>query len=84
MSGKHPASIFILGLTAKIEYNGRLFTGTIVRETRNTLTLKTGGSEKTIPKNGSVLRLVLEDGYEVKIEGSSLVGRPFERLLKVR
>ncbi|MEM4302343.1 MAG: ribonuclease P protein subunit [Candidatus Caldarchaeum sp.] len=84
MSGKHPANIFLLGLTARAYYNGQSFTGTIVRETRNTLTIKTSKNEKTIPKAGSLLNLVLEDGNEVKIEGSKLVGRPFERLTRVK
>lgn len=61
--------------------------GRVVDETRNTLVIETGDTETTVPKDESVFRFALEDeGGEdeilVEIEGTLLVGRPEERILK--
>ncbi len=82
MSSKKYSNLFLLGREVRIFYNGRSFNGTVVDETRNTLILKTAGNEKTFPKLKSDIYIRSADGVEVKIEGSKLLGRPFERLLK--
>ncbi len=59
--------------------------GRVVDETRNTLVIETGEREKTIPKNETVFRFTLEDEDGepvVEIDGTLLVGRPEERILK--
>ncbi|MFB6265766.1 MAG: ribonuclease P protein component 1 [Candidatus Nanohaloarchaea archaeon] len=54
--------------------------GEVVDETRKTLVIDSG-EEKTVPKDESVFRFELEDG-EVDVDGSLLVARPEERILK--
>ena len=58
--------------------------GTIVDETRNTLIIKTPrGERKRILKLYGVFKLYLDDGVEVVIDGSSILGRPEERLKRI-
>ncbi|MDW8083753.1 MAG: ribonuclease P protein subunit [Candidatus Caldarchaeum sp.] len=74
------SSVFLLGRRVRVSFGGKLFEGVVVAETKNTVSVSTSSGEKTIPKRGSVFWL-LDDG-EVKIEGSTLVGRPVDRLLR--
>ncbi len=82
MSSKKYSNLFLLGREVRIFYNGRYFNGTVVDEMRNTLILKTAENEKMFPKLNSILYIRSAEGGEIKIEGSKLLGRPFERLLR--
>ncbi|MEM0349441.1 MAG: hypothetical protein QXD24_04600 [Candidatus Caldarchaeum sp.] len=72
-----PLNIYILGRRVKVTYNNRTSEGVVVSETRNMVKVKTMNGEKSFPKINSVLWI---DGKAV--EGSRLVARPFERLLR--
>ncbi len=57
--------------------------GTVVDETRNTLVIMTDDGDTTVSKEEAVFRFTLEDQDKVvEVEGSLLVGRPEERILK--
>ncbi|MEM0075264.1 MAG: ribonuclease P protein subunit [Nitrososphaerota archaeon] len=53
-------------------------TGTLLYETKNTLVVLTETGKKMYPKRHSLL--VLSDGR--RINGSKLIGRPAERLMR--
>ncbi len=54
--------------------------GRVVDETMKTLVLETPRGRRTIPKEDVVLELELPGGERVLVRGSSLVGRPEDRL----
>jgi RNase P/RNase MRP subunit p29 len=73
------ARTFILGRRMKAFYNGKMFEGVVVGETKNMVEVETVTGVKKVPKNETVFYL---DEGGVKIEGRKLVGRSFERMLK--
>ncbi len=73
------ARTFILGRRLKAFYNGKMFEGVVVGETKNMVEVETNSGVKKVPKNETVFYL---DGGEVRIEGSKLLGRSFERMLR--
>lgn len=58
--------------------------GTIMNETRNTITLSEEGDLKTIPKEEVDLSITLPEGEKVKVEGKKLVARSEDRVKKFR
>lgn len=56
-------------------------TGRVVDETRNTLEIEAADGVKTVPKDEAVFRFELED-ETVQVDGTLLVARPEERILK--
>jgi RNase P/RNase MRP subunit p29 len=73
------ARTFILGRRMKAFYNGKMFEGVVVGETKNMVEVETLTGVKKVPKNETVFYL---DEGGVKIEGRKLVGRSFERMLR--
>jgi RNase P/RNase MRP subunit p29 len=73
------AKTFILGRRMKAFYNGKMFEGVVVGETKNMVEVETVTGVKKVPKNETVFYL---DEGGVKIEGRKLVGRSFERMLR--
>jgi RNase P/RNase MRP subunit p29 len=73
------ARTFILGRRMKAFYNGKMFEGVVVGETKNMVEVETLTDVKKVPKNETVFYL---DEGGVKIEGRKLVGRSFERMLR--
>jgi RNase P/RNase MRP subunit p29 len=73
------ARTFILGRRLKAFYNGKMFEGVVVGETKNMVEVETLTGVKKVPKNETVFYL---DEGGVKIEGMKLVGRSFERMLR--
>jgi len=73
------ARTFILGRRLKAFYNGKMFEGVVVGETKNMVEVETSSGVKKLPKNETVFYL---DEVEVKIEGRKLLGRSFERMLR--
>jgi ribonuclease P protein subunit POP4 len=57
-------------------------TGQVVDETRQTLVVATDDGEATVPKDTTVFRFTLDGGETVAVDGSLLVARPEERILK--
>ncbi|MCS7129508.1 MAG: ribonuclease P protein subunit [Candidatus Caldarchaeum sp.] len=78
------SDLFILGKRVEAVYNNRVFIGFVVDETRNTIKIRTDKGDRTLPKSQTKLRINPDEPSEVKIEGACLVGRPHERLLRVR
>ena len=55
--------------------------GIVLDETRNTLLIgQPGGRKWRVLKHVVVLRLTLDDGTKVRVDGRVLVGRPEDRL----
>jgi RNase P/RNase MRP subunit p29 len=73
------ARTFFLGRRMKAFYNGKMFEGVVVGETKNMVEVETVTGVKKVPKNETVFYL---DEGGVKIEGRKLVGRSFERMLR--
>jgi len=57
-------------------------TGKVIDETRNTLVIRHGGTEKTITKNVAVFHFTMPDGTIIEINGNTILGRPEDRLKK--
>lgn len=76
----------LIGLEAKIvdsTHPGYMCSGTITRETRNTLEIQ--GQDKkarTLPKDCITLELKLPAGEIVKLDGKLIVARPEDRVKK--
>jgi len=54
--------------------------GTVINETRNTFVIMQSKKRKTIVKDQSVFHFTLPDATIVEIEGTMLVGKPWEWL----
>lgn len=54
--------------------------GTVIDETRNTLLIQQGEKAKRVAKETAIFRFKLPDGTAVEVEGSTLVGRPEDRV----
>lgn len=57
--------------------------GRVVDESKNTLTVISSGTEKTVPKSGNEFRFTYE-GKQIDIMGSEILHRPEDRIKKVR
>ncbi len=75
----------IIGLKCEAKLKGgadnKAIIGTVIDETRNTLTLSTRSGKKTAIKEKYDFAFRL-DGRNVVVDGASLVGRPQERIKK--
>lgn len=75
----------LIGLELSIVYSTdtslQNITGTVINETKNTLQLRSNNKIKTIQKLGNTF---LFHEHNVEISGKYLIGRPEERLAKVR
>lgn len=59
--------------------------GLVVDETKNVLAVKdASGTEKKIIKKGGVFLFVLPSGAKVVVRGDELIGRPEERVKRLR
>jgi ribonuclease P protein subunit POP4 len=58
--------------------------GKIVWETKKMLVLEKDGREKKIPKDCCRFSIILPSGEKATIDGKILVGRPEDRLARVR
>lgn len=59
--------------------------GMIVDETMNTLKiLNSDGKEVTVPKLYGMFRVLLPNNIHVDIDGSMIIGRPEDRLKKIK
>lgn len=75
----------LIGLTATVTsaHNGNHveMKGRIVNETKNTFTLDVAGSEKMLPKRGTVLAIELKNGT-MNVDCGRLTYRPEDRIKK--
>ncbi len=58
--------------------------GKVSDETKETIVLRFHGDSKVIPKSNSVFVMRIPSGGEVKVDGSKLVGKPENRIKKVK
>ena len=56
--------------------------GKIIDETKNTFLILQGKERKSIIKESAIFHFTFSDGTVVEINGSSLVGRPEDRVKK--
>ena len=54
--------------------------GRVINESRNTLLIQQGKKVKRVAKHTAVFRFKLPDGTIVEVEGSTIVGRPEDRV----
>jgi len=54
--------------------------GKVVDESRNTLLVQHGKKTKRVAKQTAAFRFKLPDGTSIEVEGSTLVGRPEDRV----
>ena len=79
----------IIGLNATIEQCSNRFltnlSGRIILETKNMISIETSRGTKKIPKSvARRIKLDLNSGCSCYIPGSSLIGRPEDRISKNR
>ena len=84
-----PQNVFrheLIGLTVEITDSSHKpfvgMKGTVIDETRNTITVETNDTEKTIPKDNVIFLFTLPDGSQVSIDGKVIVARPEDRIKK--
>jgi len=58
--------------------------GKVVMETKNMLYVDDGRKVRAVPKKVSVFEFLLPSGQSVKLSGISIIGRPENRLSKMR
>ena len=68
-----------IGKEAQIKYAGKVFTGTIINETKNTITIETKTKTVTIIKQNSQITI-----NDKKINGKKIAKRPEERIKESR
>ena len=61
--------------------NNQTISGTVVDESRNTLTINQGDILKMVPKRNALFRFTLPTSI-VEVSGANLVGRPEDRVKK--
>jgi ribonuclease P protein subunit POP4 len=54
--------------------------GTVINETRNTLTINHKGGDKVVAKETSTFQFRLPDGSIMEVEGKNLIKRPEDRV----
>jgi ribonuclease P protein subunit POP4 len=73
-----------IGLDAKVvkstNSSGIDIKGTIIDETRNTLTIRRLNKDTVVVKNTSIFNFVTADGTLVEVDGTIIVGRPEDRV----
>lgn len=79
----------LIGLSVKVVESTNKFQinikGTVVDETKNTLTIETENGLKKVQKKGSKFIFGIPDGKNVKVNGDKIAVRPEERVkLKVK
>ena len=73
-----------IGLDVKVlsaPFSG--ISGRVVDETKNTFTIESAGTERTVPKPGNEFRFSYR-GEQIDIEGSRILHRPEDRMKKFR
>ena len=58
--------------------------GTVIDETKYTLKIRTEEGDKCVPKLYGVFRFQLPNGLEVDVDGSLIVGRPEDRVKRIK
>ena len=58
--------------------------GIVIDETKHTLKIRTREGDKRVPKLYGVFRFRLPSGLEVDVDGSLIVGRPEDRVKRVK
>jgi ribonuclease P protein subunit POP4 len=56
--------------------------GTVIDETRNTLSIRQNDADKMVVKDSSVFHFTMPDGTIVEVDGKVILGRPEDRLKK--
>ena len=64
-----------IGKEAKITYAGKVFTGKIIDETKNTLSIETNKKTVMIIKQNAKIKI-----HNQKIDGKTIVKRPEDRI----
>ncbi|MFA6214007.1 MAG: ribonuclease P protein component 1 [Candidatus Micrarchaeia archaeon] len=88
MTAQNLALHELIGLRARVAESAsrphKGLSGLVVDETKNTLVIRVGKVEKTVPKKGSVFLFTLPGGEKVRLEGGRIAYRPYDRPKKLR
>jgi ribonuclease P protein subunit POP4 len=75
-----------IGLKAKVVKSSNAdsvgISGTVIDETRNTLSIRQKGADKMVVKDSSVFHFTMPDDTIVEVDGRVILGRPEDRLKK--
>lgn len=80
---KNILRIRLIGRHGEFIYSGKTFSGMIKYETRNTWKIDTSEGQKIIPKDQSVLRIIINN-QTYEINGSQMKGRHEDRMKRMR
>ncbi len=58
--------------------------GVVIDETKNTLVVEADGKRKRILKLYGIFEFVLPSGVKVRVDGTEILGRPEDRLKRVK
>ena len=72
-----------IGMDVEVISAGCPMSGRIVDETKNTFTVESAGTDKTVPKRGNEFRFTY-NGQEIVVRGSEILHQPENRIKKVR
>jgi ribonuclease P protein subunit POP4 len=76
----------LIGLNAKVVKSTNPsyidIKGTVIDETRNTLTIRHANEDTVVVKNTSAFRFTTADGTIVEVDGNIIAGRPEDRVKK--
>jgi len=76
----------LIGLHAKIvkstNPSNTGISGKVIDETQNTIVIKQNANNKTIIKETAVFQFTLPSGTVVEVEGTTILGRPENRVKK--
>ena len=62
--------------------SNKAISGKVIDESRNTLIIQQSGTHKRIIKQNAIFHFKLHDGTLVRVQGSTIVGRPEDRVKK--
>jgi ribonuclease P protein subunit POP4 len=75
-----------IGLKAKVAKSSNAdsvgISGTVIDETRNTLSIRQKNVDKMVVKDSSIFHFTMPDGTIVEVDGKLILGRPEDRLKK--
>ena len=81
------ASLTLVGLNVRVtesnDHGLKGLSGKVVLDTRNTITINTGKGTKVVPKQVADFEFSNDAGNTWSVNGSSILGRPEERIAKV-
>ena len=83
LTEKNLLKIRVIGRQCDIRYAGKIFSGKIENETKNTWKIRTATGLKMIPKDHAKLQITLNN-HQYEINGNQMKGRHEDRIKRRR